>query len=490
MNINQQITALLISGALGGLYPSLAMEPISEQNQLTKLDHKIKESYRALKYSKSNWSLYNGSDKYNICNMDEHKAFKSIIMNNPNQKEFYALEIGAGKFQWGRALLKYLQEQTDLPTGIKVHIIGVRGEQHFNQHSEFPQDKDARFIVHELGGFKIEDMHAAFIKKGFDLRNKIDLIVSHYTLRHLVNPAQTLLNAYDLCRAETGIMLFDGFHFLQGDQDQNIIKSSNVIKDLRTNFISLLLKMESPFLILPTSSPKENHYLIKKSNRRNSPITLNYKALITVPEFYEKLNIASSCMTVFHGEPIVMDIPEDITDYNTRGDSYYGDRELFNWVITDDLQSPYYVRSSFVEFPLNKMTSHAHDHSMMTTLDDLNSSQLKPEVLLQIIRKQNEKMNKLKCDNNGLKTDLDKQIDQANRLNFDLEMKIFDKSQEVHALKMKIIETKIDSEAFREKNKLIIDLRKEKEALEREKSAMLALQNNPSTPDKENCAMM
>ena len=60
-------------------------------------------SFEGLTHQKvCQWGLFNGSDGYNLCGVDEYALMKRIILEAPkDQKEFYALDIGAGNFQWG-----------------------------------------------------------------------------------------------------------------------------------------------------------------------------------------------------------------------------------------------------------------------------------------------------------------------------------------------------------------------------------------------------
>ena len=79
----------------------------------TELQEEISDSFEYLtKATRSGWGLFNGSDGYNLCGVDEYALMKRIILEAPKeQKEFYALDIGAGNFQWGKGLAEYLNQQ-------------------------------------------------------------------------------------------------------------------------------------------------------------------------------------------------------------------------------------------------------------------------------------------------------------------------------------------------------------------------------------------
>jgi hypothetical protein len=46
------------------------------------------------------------------------------------------------------------------------------------------------------------------------LENNVDLIVSRFSLRHMIDPIGTMLQAYDLLKPNTGLILTDDFSFL------------------------------------------------------------------------------------------------------------------------------------------------------------------------------------------------------------------------------------------------------------------------------------
>ena len=102
----------------------------------------------------------NGLDYYNMANVENfHLLLKKVILGAPKeQKEFYVLDIGAANFQWGSQLADDLDEMTGLPDGIKIHIIGVRGEKN-TKEEPIPS---VRCEQHRLGAFKVEELMSQF----------------------------------------------------------------------------------------------------------------------------------------------------------------------------------------------------------------------------------------------------------------------------------------------------------------------------------------
>lgn len=203
--------------------------------------------------TQSEWGRYNGEDEYNICGIKEHKLMRKIIRDAPAEiKDFYALDIGAGNFQWGRELARYLKTKEDIPKDVKIHIIGVRGESNL--------DKKVKTIgqckLYELGTFQVENLTDEFEKLGLELVNKVDLVVSRWCFRHLVDPVGTFTQAYDLLRPKTGYFLFDAFLFFH-EHDKWKDESIN----FRERMIRLCLETNAPFL---TNRDEEGHFVVNK----------------------------------------------------------------------------------------------------------------------------------------------------------------------------------------------------------------------------------
>ena len=83
---------------------------LSWKERTSEINRAITGAFRAIvRNTKSGWGLFNGSDTYGIGGIKEHKLMRKIIREAPSgTKDFYALDIGAGDYQWGRGLAKYL----------------------------------------------------------------------------------------------------------------------------------------------------------------------------------------------------------------------------------------------------------------------------------------------------------------------------------------------------------------------------------------------
>jgi hypothetical protein len=286
------------------------------------IELKVSEAFKNVKDEEFPWG-YNGSSKYEMGYLKEHALLKTIISQAPaGQKDFYILDIGAGDFQWGQSLAKFIEEQTDLPKDIKVHIISVRGEKYLGDRII----ETDRCKIYNLGAFKVEELFAEFKKEGLDLENKIDLCVSRWTFRHLVDPVGTFLQVYRLLR---GYFLFDGFCFVYGEEGARKSYTNG-----NHQMTQLLSDTGTPFLTTSFNTGRSlNHFILQKPNLNPCQLPMSYKDVVEVDK--GTYIIGSGCMTAFKREPQETDSAElCLPRYDT---DYVGDKKLYDWLKTNEL---------------------------------------------------------------------------------------------------------------------------------------------------------
>ena len=83
------------------------------KSRTSESNHAISRAFQSIAQdTKSIWGLFNGRETYGIGRIKEHKLMKKLILGAQAEcKDFYALDIGAGNYQWGRKLAKYLNEK-------------------------------------------------------------------------------------------------------------------------------------------------------------------------------------------------------------------------------------------------------------------------------------------------------------------------------------------------------------------------------------------
>jgi len=228
----------------------------------------IDESFDKInKSSKSSWGLYNGQEKYGIAHFDDYLVVMEYIIAGLklDQKEFNFMDIGAGNFQWGNGLAKYL-DNNPLFKGldVKFNIFSIRGEPNHDQEVK----KGERCTLYNYGRFKIENLIDEFYNKGRDLNEKIDLAVSSWCLRHLVDPTGTFVQINKQLRPDRGVFFFDGFLSKIGDENKE--------KSVESNVYSLLNDSQATFFVnYDSAGRRANCFVTKKSEIET--LHLSYK---------------------------------------------------------------------------------------------------------------------------------------------------------------------------------------------------------------------
>jgi hypothetical protein len=289
--------------------------------------------------SRSAWGCYNGGMDYGMCGIKEYALMREIIIEaQKNRKDFYALDVGAGNFQWSKGLATFIDEQTDILEGVRVHIIGIRGE---NYSKDFKDRivETKRCKVYSLGAFKVEEIFAQFKdligELGFDLENEVDLAVSRWCSRHLVDPVGTFLQIYQLLRPQTGFFLLDGFWFL--------LQNTSLEQDLSCDFrmTQLLLDAKIPFLTrFFNEAGSLSHFALQRRDEQPCQLPLNYLSTVKNVEHHV---IASKCITRFKRElqekdaenfflPLRETYGCNSGKYSAQGRCMHGDRTMYQWL--------------------------------------------------------------------------------------------------------------------------------------------------------------
>ena len=290
------------------------------------IKHYITEVFNEIsKEQESNWKAYNGATRYHICQIDEYHLIKKIIQQAPSdQKEFNFLDIGAGNFDWNNGLAKFINAQEDIASDIKVNIIGVRGEKYLGDRVV----KNGKATVYNLGAFKIEDIYQQFKEMGLDLENNVDLMITNWTFRHLVDPLGTFVQAYKLLKPMSGLFLFDGFAFLTE-------KAELTPDSIINNMLDMLFLSNERFI--NTNYPSGgtfDHFILQKSNADSCKLPYQYKKLHSG---IEGLQIASKSVTEFDLVEYPKTEMDDDLDSLNESNTLLGSKKLYNWLEINQL---------------------------------------------------------------------------------------------------------------------------------------------------------
>lgn len=224
--------------------------------------------------TKSGWGLFNGDlnvdrqNDYLFCAAYKAKEMiTQLIQEAPSdQKDFYILDVGAGEFGWGEVVANHLNKQSDLRKDIQIHILGVRGERFTGE----PVIEKGRCKLYRMGAFKVEEIADQFRKHKLDVDNKIDFAISHWCLRHLVDPVGTFEQIYNLLRPQKGMALLDGFRYGIEKNDRAVYGS----------MVQLFLDTTAPFLASGFRAFNTlNHFLLRRPDDSPCRLPLEYTEL-------------------------------------------------------------------------------------------------------------------------------------------------------------------------------------------------------------------
>ncbi len=334
--MKNQILTFLASAVLAAMSPAFAMERLEDnqsspiaahkglkwQDRPQEIQKKIDDTFSSLGFC---WRE-NGKKIYVLVDVDTIKLAKYLMTSNPNQKEFYFLDLGAGLFQWGDNLAMEINKFTDIEDDVKVNIIGVRGER--DNSPEF--STVGRCNIFKLSQFKVENLEEAFKSINLDLTDKIDCIYTRMCLIHLVDPVGTLLQAHKFLKPNTGLFFGDGFYYgLKGQSAKDIFSQERFDK-----ITKLLLDMKVPFLIEPDGGDRNtNNFVFKRNTDAPLNLPLKYTGMVCLGD----RKVYSDTATAFeHIGPE----PEWIGENPYPGrifDKLCGDLDLFNFFKNNNL---------------------------------------------------------------------------------------------------------------------------------------------------------
>ena len=292
------------------------------------------------KSSKSNWGV-NGASSYEICGVDDERLILNRVESSPEQKDFYFLDVGAGMYQWVDNTRKLLCNNSELPSDKQYHIIGVNAE----GVDEVETTENCK--IYKFGDFKTENIIEAFHERGLYLTNKVDLTVSQWTLRHLVDPLGTFLQMYKLTKP-SGVMFIEGLFFSRlGTIDEFIYKEGLGEKNLNAEHF-LQKDLETTYLMCPSNSAMGRagrDIMVKKNSSVKCVSNLYYHDILD--DRGEGTSNVCRYQTQFKS-PFSAEsrVPSCIDTYYCQ--FYNGDHGLYNFLEQNDLFIERINKHSFI----------------------------------------------------------------------------------------------------------------------------------------------
>lgn len=233
-------------------------------------EHVQKECDEAFENIKNEtlWGLYNGSNYYTTLELDEDKLFEQLVQKSSKEKDIYIIDAGCARGKWGKNALEILQQEKYKKNGKQFHIFSVTGG------IECPElvERKGHVTLYQLNQFKIENIDEEFAKRGFELKNKVSLIYSLWTLRHLVDPFGTVKRMYSLLTPDQGKLMANGFLFKFNKTDKIQAfphGNENILTD--SNATCLFREV--------TAGRDVGHFLLEKNDKNDLNIPLSYDGI-------------------------------------------------------------------------------------------------------------------------------------------------------------------------------------------------------------------
>lgn len=268
------------------------------------LQEKIIKIFSEIEQSECRWSCNGEYGLYKILNVDEAILAINIIRHGyiKGQRVFNFLDIGSGMFKWVDVMAEQINKAKNLPQDIAIHIWGIRGEIYDQPTTEIVE----KCITHKLGSFCIENIH---LRPDILENGEFDLIVSDWTLRHLVDPVGTFCSIYNLLRPETGLFFFNGFFW------HSISENTFITEEYDENMIKLMLLAKLNFLMRPWSDGKDiNQFVVQRSSDADIQLPIKYHSFSDGYKYYQN---NSQCITRFLTPIINFELQTDDEDpYN------------------------------------------------------------------------------------------------------------------------------------------------------------------------------
>ena len=261
--------------------------------------------------------------------VDEHALLIKLIQEAPSsRKEFHVLDIGAGNFGWAKGMADFVDQRTDLPEGITVHIYGIRGE----RAPEFTVLKGRRSVLHGLGEFPVEDLGLEFKRRGLDLAGQLDLIISRWTFAHLTDPVGTFVQAYNLLRPGTGVLIMDSFRLLYESHPTRSGKTGPL--GYARQMVDFLGQVQAPLLVRDTGEGVANYqFMVKRSGEAPASIPMDY--LQTVEVETRSAHFARGSTHIVRYRRHFKPLKDGEFNWPHGAWTFYGDLGLFQWLPID-----------------------------------------------------------------------------------------------------------------------------------------------------------
>lgn len=250
------------------------------------------EKFQEIKGIKPNKWGYDGSyGAYGILGLSDELILKDLAFKQ-GKKDIYIIDVGCARGAWGEFAMKVLlNDEKCKKSGKHFYIFSVTGGRECE--NKFVKKENVTHYIYNQ--FRIENIYEEFLKKNFDLKGKVDVIVSRCTLQHLTDPCGTLKCMYGLLTPLNGLLLANNFFFsfyddlkivekFPSDRSWNLIANTNIPALFRVN---------------DNLGNASGEFILMRINEQELEIYLEYKGDVIPLPIDSEYQFASCALTVF-----------------------------------------------------------------------------------------------------------------------------------------------------------------------------------------------
>ncbi len=254
---------------------------------------RIDENFEGIKDERY-WGLFNGQECYEPLGIDEEVLVKKLIASG--KKDIYVMDAGCGRGHWGHNI-KEILEKNHKNSKVRFHIFSITGGEECQEETI----KTGNVTLYQLNQLKIENIDEELVKRNFDLKNKFDIIVSRWALRHMVDPLGTVDRLYGLLNPAGGKLASNGF-FFKLDTSETHIAFPNDHPHILTNSNASTLFCEYDL------ARSMDQFLLERNNKKPLGLPLEYTGSIgNIPSYFAQCD--SGNLTEFQLTKTIGDTP-------------------------------------------------------------------------------------------------------------------------------------------------------------------------------------
>jgi hypothetical protein len=240
--------------------------------------------------TRGDWT-FNGASNYYLMGLYEDRLLKYLASKNYEKDDIYIIDVGCARGTWGQNAKKILLEnESEQQTGKHFYIFSITG----GVECEESVTTEDNVTLYQFTQFKIENICEAFLQRGIDLKNKVDLIVSRMTLCHLVDPLGTLKQMYSLLTPFKGMLMAAGFTFMLDNLEKQYFPTPGTMNIFTTSSTIPLFGPSERLIVV------ERQFLLKRNSNQELGILLEYTG--DLHKEADTRYCAGGTLTVFKGQ--------------------------------------------------------------------------------------------------------------------------------------------------------------------------------------------